>query len=1133
MDWSHRIYFLLFSVSQSVVAFNIESEAWRRFSQSSNVAFGYKVIQKDPSSLIVSDPLLQSRNKRGQIYRCDVNQPGNCSPLQMNEPPEAVNMSLGLSMTKDPRTSKIMACGPTIPKDCKVTTTYNGMCLTVDRGNFKKVPNTLRDCPPPPQTDIAFLLDGSGSVNRYDFASMKKFVLTLSQGLSSRDVRFAVAQYSSYCEIHLGFTSTLNSYYIDSISQMRGYTYTGAAINKLVDELFAQRARPNAKRVLIVITDGESTDGEEILRRAAENAKSKNIIRYAIGVGRAFNSWKAENELNIIASDPDNEYKFKVGSFAVLDQILKTLEANIIAIEGTQASGDSTRMEFAQDGFSAAFIPNEIVILSAVGAYQWKGGYQEYTSGQLYAFQQGSEHDSYLGYSMTVTTVLSEPFIVLGAPRHGHKGAVVVTRWRTQAKTQLNSPEPQTGAYFGAEVCGVDLNSDSNTDLLLVSAPLHTQDNREGKVFVYSMSNRQALKITLEGMAGQRGRFGSSLASPADLNGDNVRDVVVGAPLEDDGQGSIYIFNGRQSDINPIYSQRISGSSVRSGLQFFGISLSESAVDHSGDSLPDIAVGSKGTVEVLRSRPVVTLTTKVTYNPLKISTKQTDCTNPQENTLTVCFTMSEINSPIRGLDLSGKVNYRLKLDAKRQTSRAYFSEKNRLLSNKVTVSVTRRKCTDHMFFIEPCPEDALNPLINEVTFTFEGVPISSKGNLKPVLLPAIKNSSDHNLDFEINCGSDNICMDDLKVDFNFSGQSDIKVGIMQELNITVFVENHGENSYNSHVQLTYPFGLSFRKFTSKQGRVECSSLDSEQIGSLGTTTCYINKPILRQNTVGVFEITYSINTDSDFNKMVSFTATAASGNDEHSPLSELTQNKTIGVKYAIYVAIVKHESSSLHINFTSGKYDLEKPVTQIFKVENDLRDVNLTIFISVPIKLGDKDIWTDKDLQIPDCSKDRDEKPKTSDFVAALKLSPEVNCTVATCRIFRCNIMLLRQDVKLYNISANVGSGWIQQTELRSVVFELVSTATMEYDTNTYLYFSSDSLHTAPIGRIITQVEVYEEKDLLKETIGGAVGGLLLLALITAGLYKAGFFKSQYKQMLEEAGGDGADGAAAPEGDLS
>ncbi len=61
--------------------------------------------------------------------------------------------------------------------------------------------------------------------------------------------------------------------------------------------------------------------------------------------------------------------------------------------------------------------------------------------------------------------------------------------------------------------------------------------------------------MVLVGMAGQRGRFGSSLASPADLNGDGYMDVLIGAPLEEDGQGSIYIFNGGAYQINPTYSQ--------------------------------------------------------------------------------------------------------------------------------------------------------------------------------------------------------------------------------------------------------------------------------------------------------------------------------------------------------------------------------------------------------------------------------------------------------------------------------------------------------------------------------------------------------------------------------------------------
>lgn len=36
----------------------------------------------------------------------------------------------------------------------------------------------------------------------------------------------------------------------------------------------------------------------------------------------------------------------------------------------------------------------------------------------------------------------------------------------------------------------------------------------------------------------------------------------------------------------------------------------------------------------------------------------------------------------------------------------------------------------------------------------------------------------------------------------------------------------------------------------------------------------------------------------------------------------------------------------------------------LLQVENDLRDVNLTVYIRVPIKLGEKNIWTNKNLQV-------------------------------------------------------------------------------------------------------------------------------------------------------------------------
>uniref|UniRef100_A0AAY5EWV3 VWFA domain-containing protein n=1 Tax=Electrophorus electricus TaxID=8005 RepID=A0AAY5EWV3_ELEEL len=835
-------------------------------------------------------------------------------------------------------------------------------------------------------------------------------------------LHFAVAEFSTDCKISIPFNNFRDISEIDNIKQQHGMTYNGKAINKLVNELFTSSAgaRPNANRVLLIITDGESNDGGNRLMVAIENAEKKKITRY---VGRAFHSQSAQKELRIIASQPHNEHIFKVDNYDLLDKIRGTLEEQIIAIEGTQTSGDSSRMEFAQDGFNTAFNTNGNIIMSTVGAFQWKGGYEEYNSHrQTISFHTGSNHDSYVAEKPLISNIPD----TLTKNRH-------MSSLETTKQLLLDPPGPQIGAYYGAEVCVVDLNAHSYMDLLLVSAPLYMEDDQEGKIFVYSFSQQ-----TLEGMMGQKGRFGSALASPGDLNEDYLVDVVVGAPLEDDGQGSIYIFNGRATDINPTYSQRISGSSVHAGLRLFGLSLSEFALDHSGDGLPDIAVGSKGAVTLLRSRPIVSLVTKVSYSPSKIPTKDTDCEKPLENILHLCFTMKDKHTYP---DLSANIKYTIKLDGKRQNYQVFFSVKNLTVSDSMTVTL-EEVCTEHSFFIEACNEDALNPLSNQLTFTFEGLPVGTVEGLRPILHPGIKTTSDHNLDFEINCGDDKICTDNLKMDFNFSGLSDIKVGIMQDMNVTVFVENRGENSYNSLITVSYPFGLSFRRFTTKQqGRVECISLDSDDKGSLGSSMCHISKPIFRENGL-----------------MISYMC-PYSGNDKHSDYSELFKNRTIGVKYGIYISLIRYEKSSIHINFTAGKNNLEKPASQILKVQNDLRDLTLTILIKVPITLGDKDIWTTKDF-----------------------------------------------------------SGWIEQTGLRSAVFELVSTATLEYDKNKYVYFSSDSLHT-----INTQVEVYEEKNIVKEIIGGTVAGLLILALITAGLYKAGFFKSRYKQTLEGAS-SGADG---------
>uniref|UniRef100_A0A3P8XW77 VWFA domain-containing protein n=1 Tax=Esox lucius TaxID=8010 RepID=A0A3P8XW77_ESOLU len=933
MDLIIPISFYLFSVCQLTLTFNIDPVAWKNISTPA-AGFGYKVVQINSVKLLISAPLEQYKQSlRGNVYHCELTRDRDpfCKPLPIQVPSFGVNMSLGLTMTKDPKSSNILVCGPTIPRDCNTITTYNGMCLEI-KNNLQvgsRVPLSLEECPG--QTDIAFLLDGSGSVYSEDFNRMKTFVKNLITQFLQRNTQFAITQFSTDFKIHMSFNdfkSNIQSWEnkLQGIFQQNGMTFTAKAINRIVDSVFipGQGCRQKAKKVLIVITDGESTD-PHLLPKAVQAAERANIIRFAIGVGSAFSSYDGKKELESIASSPKINHMFQVYNFQALQQISRSLQNSIFPIEGMFG------------GFHVA----------SVGAFQWRGAYQEYTSATKTPILKQSpnmEPDSYMGYSMAVARTRIRQFTILGAPRYKHTGRVEVFSPGVNYKPVDFSG--QSGAYFGSEICAVDIDNDSYMDFVLISAPTFTDRQREGRVYVCTISDWSGVvcgftaEMTLQGDVGKIGRFGTSLAQLPDLNVDGFNDLAVGAPLENNGKGSVYIFHGSRIGISNIYSQRISGFDVQSGLKFFGLSISQSSLDMSSDSLPDLAVGSKGAVLLLR------------YYLLR-----------------------------------------------------YLYE--------VVVAIT--------------------------------------------------------------------C---------------ISLGIDDVLNVTVSVESREENSYNSRVILTYPAGLSFRKFITIQGKVECNSIDSEHGVTWGKSDCTINKPIFKSNSKVFFVISYGIDSKSVFEQMVTFTANASSGNNEHAPGSQLHKVNMIGVKYSIYVLITRHEDSTRYINFTAGKMSMQKHMNQSFVVR-----ILSYAFIMVPMKLGDKYIW-EGFFQIPGCHRENDEKPIATDFADKLKKKAAVDCSVAMCRVFVCSVVMRKDARNSYSIAGNISSGWIEQIGLESARFSLVSSATLYYDRNQYIYFSSDSKNNPPVQTIETEVEVYPEIDFTKEIIGGAVGGLLLLALITAGLYK-------------------------------
>ncbi|TWW81335.1 Integrin alpha-M CD11 antigen-like family member B CR-3 alpha chain [Takifugu flavidus] len=343
---------LLFSALKAALCFNIDPVAWKTLSNDA-AGFGYHVVQRPKGRLLVSAPLAQySSTERGQIFTCSTS---SCSALSVSLPDFAVNASFGLTMTTDSISGNTLACGPTIPKDCASLTMYNGVCLQFGQKN--PVPSSLEDCRT--QADIAFLLDGSGSVGSADFTTMKNFVKSLVSSFKGKDTKFAIVQFSSWPQIHFSFSdfdkSSLENN-INSITQLNEGTNTASAIQYVVDNVFIARrgSRENVGKVLIIITDGESQQ-KKLLPAAVQAAENKKIVRFAIGVGRAFSNSGAIKELETIASSPSNNHMFKVDNFNALERIRNSLQEKIFSIEGSQTSGQSLEMEMSQVGFSAAY----------------------------------------------------------------------------------------------------------------------------------------------------------------------------------------------------------------------------------------------------------------------------------------------------------------------------------------------------------------------------------------------------------------------------------------------------------------------------------------------------------------------------------------------------------------------------------------------------------------------------------------------------------------------------------------------------------------------------------------------------------------------------------------------------------
>ncbi|XP_064833554.1 integrin alpha-2-like [Oncorhynchus masou masou] len=1156
------------------LSFNVGTAGAKLFSEPSVEEFGYTVQQfrnHQGKWLLVGSPWNgYNQDRKGDVYKCEIRGASSgCQRLNLQNSVSIstvsnvnVNMSLGLTLTRTATEDTFMTCGPLWAQKCGSQYYYPGICAEVSPlfNPLSSFSPALQTCGGP--MDIAIVLDGSNSIYPWPpvVAFLKKLLENLDIGPDNTQV--SIIQYA----VDPGFEFYLNSYKTkDSIIAAAANIHqkSGLETNTFRAIEFARRqaflptngARPGASKVMVVVTDGESHD-KGLKDDVIGKCEQEKITRFGIAVLGYYirNDIDTKNliaEIKSIASTPTDRYFFNVSAEEALLEIAGTLGDRIFNIEGTGKGGDF-QMEMSQVGFSAHQTKKQnMMMLGAVGAYGWSGTVVHYTPQKSDIFPKTAfeniledrNHSSLLGYSVTTLNDGSTEYYVAGAPRSNHTGQVIVYIINSKGQpTVIDSQRgDQIGSYYGSVLCPLDVDKDGVSDILLVGAPMFMNEQKKetGKVYLLSFT-----KGILSDQGILRGpspadnaRFGMSISAVPDLNMDGYSDVVVGAPLEDNNRGVIYVFNGDKKKLRTQCSQRILGSKLDPALKYFGRSLDANS-DLNDDTIPDVSVGAYGKVVQLWSRGLAVVTARATFNPDKVNILSKTCRVSGRlvscfNT-TVCFSATfRPKIPVGPVALRYNLTLDADLQSSRVTSRGQFSNSERVLQKDIRIS-TRELCDTYEVFVQEAP-DFVSSIGLRVDIALHD-PDSS-----PVLDVLRPTSWEFFIPFSKDCGSDELCESDLLLNVKkgemIPSSSKMLVSFKNKrLSFTVSVTNKKENAYNTRVMATYSKNLFYASITppSDETEVKCSS--TRETRSL---SCQVGYPALRKNQ----EVTFVINFDFNLNQLqteadVSFEAlsdsTEVNPSDNHASIS-------IPVHYDSEIAL----SGEANLNFYVVDMDNEVKTTV-----NTFNDIGPELKFSLKVSTGNFPV----NIAYLTVSLPRDtaggnpllyvtgvntapagdvscevaslvnplkisEKPYTPSFSKEnLMSTEELNCKTAKCQPMKCVLkdMGMMSDF-FVNVTTRIWNGTFAASSFQSTVL----TVSTEIETSQPELLVISHKHLM-VGVTISKPGMKGEIP-VGVILGSVIGGLLLLALVIGLLWKFGFFKRKYQQLMKNTDEDQAE----------
>lgn len=188
----------------------------------------------------------------------------------------------------------------------------------------------------------------------------------------------------------------------------------------------------------------------------------------------------------------------------------------------------------------------------------------------------------------------------------------------------LQSNQGNAAFGFWTSTAG-DVNGDGYSDVIIGAPYFDNGTADEGTAFIFhgSASGITSTPAVILDHNVADGKFGWSVASAGDVNGDGYSDVIVGAPDGEmpAGNGYFAVYHGSASGINTVPVSEVT-SSVTAAL---GLSVA-SAGDMNGDGYSDVIVGAPGdgdgktfifhgSASGINTVPVITLQLPVPSSP--------------------------------------------------------------------------------------------------------------------------------------------------------------------------------------------------------------------------------------------------------------------------------------------------------------------------------------------------------------------------------------------------------------------------------------------------------------------------------------------------------------------------------------